>query len=332
MLSVAKALGHLQRAGHTPVVLIGGATGLIGDPSGRETERILLAHQDAKNNAEKVTVDALRVLERAMDANGPRPIVVNNADWWSKISSMDLLRDIGQHFRVPTMLRRESVSRRMQSQEGISFTEFSYQLLQSHDFFHLHKTSGVCVQIGGSDQWGNITAGIEYAKRRNVSERLAGLTLPLISTKDGNKLGKSAGNAVWLAPEKTSHLDLYQLSTWKDVSLLSVFEISSSFRYFVQNATDEVVGQWLHLLTLLPTESIARVCAQGGGASQKELAYRVVELVRGTDAAEEARRASLALFGGSAGDAPQLAMSREKLAKITLVEVMVESGLAPSKV
>ena len=305
------ALAHLQRAGHTPVVLIGGATGLIGDPSGRETERAMLDEAKAAENAARVAGDAASVLLRACDPEGPRVVLVNNADWWKGMGSMELLRDVGRHFRVPTMLRRESVSRRMESQEGISFTEFSYQLLQAHDFFHLHRGMGVCVQLGGSDQWGNITAGIEYAKRRGATQqRLAGVTVPLISTKDGQKLGKSAGNAVWLAESKTSHVDMYQ--------------------YFVQNATDEMVPKWMGLMTLMTPQQIAEACALGGGKAQKELAYRVVELVRGTEAAESARTASEALFAGEESSVC-LAVARSKAETMTVVELAVEASLVPSK-
>ncbi len=307
------ALAHLQRAGHTPVVLIGGATGLIGDPSGRETERSMLGEDEAAANAAKVGGDALTVLLRACDPNGPRPVLVNNADWWGGMSAMTLLRDIGRHFRVPAMLRRESVARRMESQEGISFTEFSYQLLQSHDFFHLHRGLGVNVQIGGSDQWGNITAGIEYAKRRGATtERLAGITVPLISGKDGNKLGKSAGNAVWLSENKSSHIELYQ--------------------YFIQNATDVAAPKWMALLTLMTESEISESCQRGGGAAQKELAYRVVELLRGPEAAEEAKKKSEALFSGvaDAGNAA-LSLTREKLRSMSVVELLVAAGLVASK-
>ncbi len=223
------------------------------------------------------------------------------------------------------MLRRESVSKRLESAEGISFTEFSYQLLQSHDFYHLQKTMGVCVQLGGSDQWGNIVAGIDYSRRRGVLDRMAGLCVPLISTKDGQKLGKSAGNAIWLNEKKTSNLDLYQ--------------------YFVQNATDESCGGfvfpllkriplifflitvWMKLLTMMDIEELDRLSNLGGGSSQKELAYRVVELVRGVDAAEEAKKASIALFEGSGSTENVQVCSQE----LTLAEILVRFGLAPSK-
>jgi tyrosyl-tRNA synthetase len=252
------------------------------------------------------------VLLRATDPEGPRPVLVNNGDWWRGVSAMGMLRDIGRHFRVPTMLRRESVARRMESQEGISFTEFSYQLLQAHDFYHLHDKLKVCVQIGGSDQWGNITAGIDYAKRRGSTARLAGLTVPLIATKDGSKLGKSAGNAVWLSEGKTSHVDLYQ--------------------YFVQNATDEMVPKWMGLMTLMSREAIAEACSRGGGAAQKELGYRVVELLRGTEAAEEAKSRSEALFSGAeSAENALLEVSRDRLQKLSVAELALEVGLVPSK-
>lgn len=307
------ALSHLQRAGHTPVILIGGATGLIGDPSGRDTERSLLSEKEATENCAKVGADALTVVLRASDPNGPKPVLVNNADWYSSMTAMTLLRDIGRHFRVPTMLKRESVARRMDSQEGISFTEFSYQLLQSHDFFQLHKGLNVCLQLGGSDQWGNITAGIEYAKRRGSTKRMAGITVPLISSKDGQKLGKSAGNAVWLSDRKTSHFDLYQ--------------------YFVQTPSDDMVARWMGLMTLMPMDEIAKACAVGGGHAQRVLAREVVALLRGEEAAAQAIKDSEALYGsgGAEGLEASVVLSRQKLSSLTAVDIALQAGLVPSK-
>ena len=306
------AMAHLQRGGHAPIALLGGATGLIGDPSGRDSERIPLDPNVVANNCEAIGSDAMSVLGRASDPAMPQAALVNNARWYESMPVLEFLGTIGSHFRVPTMLRRESVARRMESQEGISFTEFSYQLLQSHDFYHLRQHLGVGLQIGGSDQWGNITAGIDYAKRRGIKEPMAGITTPLLETKDGQKLGKSAGNAVWLSERKTSHFDLYQ--------------------YFVQNATDEKLRSWMSLLTMMPMEEIEEICANNSnGHAQHMLAFNVVALVRGQAAAESAKLESEALFQKTGNAEPNAHLTREKASISTLVEICVELNVSASK-
>jgi tyrosyl-tRNA synthetase len=306
------ALGHLQRHGHTPVVLVGGATALIGDPSGRDTERSLLGEATVRSNCEHVGRDALHVLSAVCDPAGPAPLLVNNADWFGNMSALQLLRDVGRHFRVSAMLGRESVHRRMESSEGISFTEFSYQLLQAHDFFHLHKARGVCVQLGGSDQWGNITAGIDYAKRQGVAQQLCGVTVPLIQTRDGAKLGKSAGNAIWLSESRTSNFDLFQ--------------------YFIKTPSDDLVGLWMSLMTTLSMDEIAAAAARGEGHPQRVLARSVVELLRGPEAALAAEQASAALYYNDKAPDPETPnVTLPAGGPLGLLDVACRAGIAASK-
>lgn len=195
-------LRWFQRFGHTPIAIVGGATGMIGDPSGRSTERTLL---DAATIAHNLT-GIRAVLERLL---GEDLLIINNMDWFQKMSFVDFLRDVGKHFRMGPMLAKESVRTRLESEEGMSFTEFSYQALQAYDFMYLYDTQGITLQVGGSDQWGNITAGIELARKLRGAT-LFGATHPLVTRSDGKKFGKSEGGAIWLSSDKLSVYDFYQ--------------------------------------------------------------------------------------------------------------------------
>ena len=303
------ALCHLQRHGHTPVVVLGGCTGLIGDPSGRESERTLLSEDVVASNCQNIGLDALSIF-RNCGKPETNPIIINNLDIYHNLNTISFLRDIGKHFRVNVMMRKDSVSKRMESQEGISFTEFSYQLLQAHDFYILSQQLKVKAQIGGSDQWGNITSGIEYCKKRGV-DNLGGCTLPLMVSKNGEKLGKSAGNAVWLSDKKTSHYDLYQ--------------------YLYQTTTDDTVKKWLKLMTFLDLKEIDDICARGNGDGQKVLAKEVVALIRGPKAAQEAEEMSKSLFGGSSESESNVVMDREKLDTMSVIDIALELGMIESK-
>src|ERR1700733_9838252 len=200
-------LARLQRAGHRPIVLVGGATGMVGDPSGRSSERQLLTVETLAANVEAVR----RQLSRFVSFEGPNAaIMANNADWTQPVSYLEWLRDVGKHFTVNYMMAKESVRRRLEDREhGISYTEFSYMLLQAFDFLELHKAHGCTMQAGGSDQWGNITAGIELIRRVQGAQAF-GITFPLLATSSGEKFGKSAGNAIWLDPARTSPYQFYQ--------------------------------------------------------------------------------------------------------------------------
>ena len=326
------ALVHAQRHGIRPIALVGGATGLIGDPSGKTDERPLLSRAQAGANAEGIR----DVLGRFLDFDHPTApaLVLNNLDWFGPMSAIDFLRDVGRHFRVGTMLGKESVRARMgdgaQGEAGISYTEFSYQILQAYDFHRLYRDHGCVLQLGGSDQWGNLTAGVELIRKLEGESRpVFGLTLPLITTASGAKFGKSEGNAVWLGPQRTTPYDFYQ--------------------YWIRVA-DADVGRYLRLFTFLPLDEITAVEEASAAAperrvAQQRLAACMTELVHGTDALERARSATQILYGGAIGEgiddatlasvfaeAPTVPLSRERLAGgWPALEALVDSGLAASR-
>ncbi len=267
-------LVHLQRAGHRPVALVGGGTGMIGDPSGRTTERQLASREVVDANAQAIR----RQLERFLDFSGPAAAVMrNNADWLEPMGVIPFLRDVGKHFTVNYMLAKDAVKTRLD--EGVSYTEFSYMLLQAYDFLELHRRDGVTLQIGGSDQWGNITAGIELIRR--VSGTAAhGVTLPLVTRADGSKFGKSEGGNVWLDAARTSPYRFYQ---------------------FWINADDRDAARWLRYFTLLSREEIETLeQAQTQRPEQREaqasLAFDVTARVHGDEEARVARDVSRLLF------------------------------------
>jgi tyrosyl-tRNA synthetase len=267
-------LVHLQRAGHRPIALVGGATGMIGDPSGRGSERSLQSLDTIAANAAGIR----RQLSQFLDFDGARgATLANNADWLAPISILEFLRDTGKHFSVNYMLAKDSVKSRLE--DGISFTEFSYMLLQAYDFLHLHRAEGVTLQVGGSDQWGNITAGLELIRRTTGAEAHA-LTMPLIANANGSKFGKSESGAVWLDPERTSPYKFFQ---------------------FWMGADDRDVSRFLRFFTLLEREEIESLDAAvrtspEARAAQRALAADVTTRVHGADAARVAREVSALLF------------------------------------
>lgn len=273
-------LAHLQRLGHKPIAVVGGATGRIGDPSGRDTERQLLTVDDIEANCDGIR----NQLASFLDFEGENAaVLVNNYDWIGEFSFIDWLREVGKHFTINQMIAKESVKRRLENREqGITYTEFSYQTLQSYDFLHLRRELGCELQVGGSDQWGNITAGCDLVHKK-LGERAYGITCPLLTTSSGDKFGKSAGNAVWLDPELTSPYELYQ--------------------YWIQ-ADDRDVGGWLKVFTFLPIEEIDALIAEHEEAphrrlAQKRLAEEITRLVHGEDGLSSALRATDVLFGGA---------------------------------
>jgi len=258
-------LAWFRRFGHTPVVIVGGATGSIGDPSGKSQERVLLSQEDTDRNARAIygTIDT--ILGRT---GGSQDVVMlNNRDWFQSMGFLDFLRDIGKHFRVGTMISRESVRTRLESEEGISYTEFSYQLLQSYDFYHLFKEHNVCCQLGGSDQWGNITAGIEFVRKKTGKE-VWGLTFPLLVRSDGKKFGKSEKGAVWLSDSKLSVYDFYQ---------------------YLYRVSDQDVIRLLKALTFIELDEIAvleermKTPSYVPNTAQKVLAEEVTRIVHGEE-------------------------------------------------
>ncbi|MGQ0650433.1 MAG: tyrosine--tRNA ligase [Gemmatimonadaceae bacterium] len=268
-------LVHLQRCGHSPLALVGGGTGMIGDPSGRSAERNLLSLEQVAENAESIR----KQLERFLDFTGPRAARMrNNAEWLVPLSLVEFLRDVGKHFSINYMLAKDSVKSRLDS--GISFTEFSYMLLQAYDFVQLHQRDGVTLQMGGSDQWGNITAGTELI-RRSLGGDAHGVTLPLVTTADGKKFGKTAeGTSVWLDPARTSPYRFYQ---------------------FWINVDDRNAREYLRMFTLMEREEIEaldRVLTEQPESreAQAALAWDVTARVHGEDSAAAAREASRVVF------------------------------------
>ena len=273
-------LRRFQLAGHRPVIVIGGATGSIGDPSGRTSERVLQTKEQVQHNVEKLTAQMKRLfLTSQEDQEAVR--LVNNYDWTKELSLLDFLRDYGKHFNLNTMLAKDVVASRLEV--GISFTEFSYQILQSIDFLQLFRTEDVQVQIGGADQWGNITAGLELIRKVEGAEaRAYGLTIPLMLKSDGTKFGKSAGGAVWLDPEKTTPYEFYQ---------------------FWLNQDDRDVIKYIKYFTFLEKEEIEalEVSVQEEPhkrQAQKRLAEEVTRFVHGEAALQDALKITNALFTG----------------------------------
>ncbi|WP_421224086.1 tyrosine--tRNA ligase [Aeromonas enteropelogenes] len=315
-------LRRFQLAGHTPVALVGGATGLIGDPSFKATERTLNSADTVQGWVASLSAQ-IKALLPASDGLAA-PVLVNNADWMGQMSALDFLRDIGKHFSVNAMLARESVRQRLaRPDQGISFTEFSYALLQSQDFAVLHQRLGCTLQIGGNDQWGNITSGMDLTRRLHQAQ-VYGMTLPLITKADGTKFGKTEGGAVWLDPALTSPYAFYQ---------------------FWLGTADEDVYRFLRYYSFLPLAAIDELEAedatrQGRKQAQQVLADELTELVHGKEALAAARRISELLFCGDVArlgesDLAQLAQDGMPSSRIEgetdLVSLLVSCGLVSSK-
>ncbi len=321
-------LARFQRAGHHVIALAGGATGMVGDPSGRSSERNLLTREQLAHNITCIKAQLARLLDFTAAANPAR--LVDNADWIAPFSFLEFLRDVGKYFSLNVMLAKDSVKSRMEGDGGISYTEFSYQLLQAYDFYHLRKSFDCELQIGGSDQWGNLTAGTDFIRKKLGPDATAfGWTFPLITKSDGTKFGKTAGGAVWLDPQKTSPYKLYQ---------------------FFVNTEDAKVGEYLRKFTFLPRAAIEELEAKhaanpGAREAHKALAREVTRLVHGEEALTAALKASDILFGAEIGDTPEEVfrdvvgevptkeLEKAKLAApgIPLVELLIQSGLSPSK-
>jgi tyrosyl-tRNA synthetase len=318
-------LRRFQKAGHTPIPLVGGATGMIGDPSGKSEERNLLSVETLRANVAAIE----QQLRQFLSFDGPNAaVLLNNFDWMSKFSYLDFLRDVGKHFPVSVMLAKDSVASRIEREAGISYTEFSYMLLQAYDFVHLYRHHGCELQIGGSDQWGNITAGIDLA-RRMLGVQLHGLTCPLLVKSDGTKMGKTEKGALYLSPARTSPYAFYQ--------------------YWI-NVADADAGNCLRYLTELPREEIealdeSRTSEPHLRASQRRLAEWLTRLVHGDAGLAAAQRATEVFFGAEVenlsdvqlneifADVPSKQLPRSRLAGegLPLVDAIVEAGLAKSK-
>ena len=314
------ALRRFQQAGHTPIALVGGATGMIGDPSFKAVERSLNTPETVKGWVASIRAQ----LEPFLSFEGENAaIMANNADWFGGMNCLDFLRDIGKHFSVNAMLNKESVKQRIDRDDvGISFTEFAYTLLQSYDFAELNKRHGATLQIGGSDQWGNITNGIDLTRRLN-QKQVFGLTLPLVTKSDGTKFGKTEGGAVWLNAKKTSPYQFYQF--WLKVADADVYKFLKYFTFLSVEAIDEIEAK-----------------DQASGAkpeAQRILAEEMTRLIHGKEALQAAQRISESLFAEDQSsliesDFEQLALDGLPAFAVSdglnVVEALVKTGLAQS--
>ncbi|HDB6369455.1 TPA: tyrosine--tRNA ligase [Staphylococcus aureus] len=312
-------LRRFQEHGHRPIVLIGGGTGMIGDPSGKSEERVLQTEEQVDKNIEGISKQMHNIFEFGTDHGA---MLVNNRDWLGQISLISFLRDYGKHVGVNYMLGKDSIQSRLE--HGISYTEFTYTILQAIDFGHLNRELNCKIQVGGSDQWGNITSGIELMRRMYGQTDAYGLTIPLVTKSDGKKFGKSESGAVWLDAEKTSPYEFYQ---------------------FWINQSDEDVIKFLKYFTFLGKEEVDRLEQSKNEAphlreAQKTLAEEVTKFIHGEDALNDAIRISQALFSGDLKslsakelkdgfkDVPQVTLSNDTT---NIVEVLIETGISPSK-
>ncbi|MFZ2500445.1 MAG: tyrosine--tRNA ligase [Minisyncoccia bacterium] len=305
------AMLFLQKAGHIPIAIIGGGTTMIGDPSGKTEMRRMMTIEEIAANGNGI----LGQLKRYLDFGDGRAIFANNADWLLNLKYVEFLRDTGRHFKVNEMLRTESYRQRLERQEGLSFIEFNYQLLQSYDFQILFEKYNCILQLGGDDQWGNILAGTDLVRRVHGQE-VYGLTFPLLTTAGGGKMGKTESGAVWLDEDKTSVYDFYQ--------------------YWI-NTDDRDVERFLKYFTVLALEQIADLCDQGEDIrkAREILAFEVTRLAHGTEKAIEARETSRSLFGGLAGNLDSMPTTEIKESVlhsgITVIDLFCLSGLASTK-
>ena len=312
-------LRRFQQHGHRPIVLIGGGTGMIGDPSGKSEERVLQTEEQVEDNVQGINAQMHKLFEFGTEKGA---VLVNNKDWLGQISLISFLRDYGKHVGVNYMLAKDSIQSRLEN--GISYTEFTYTILQAIDFGHLNQNLNCKIQVGGSDQWGNITSGIELMRRMYGQTEAYGLTIPLVTKSDGKKFGKSESGAVWLDADKTSPYEFYQ---------------------FWINQSDDDVIKFLKYFTFLNKEEIERLEASRDEQphlreAQKALAENVTKLIHGQDALDDAIRISQALFSGDLkslsakelkegfNDVPQVELSADNT---NIVEALVETGISSSK-
>lgn len=324
-----KLLMHWQRAGHQPVVVMGGGTGLIGDPSGKSAERQLLTRDAVEHNVERQRL----IFERLLDFSGPTAALLhNNLDWLGQLSFIEALRDVGKHFSVNAMMQRDSVRERLHHREqGISYTEFSYMLLQSYDYLHLRRSHGVTVQMGGSDQWGNIVSGCDLVRRvlPDGQNQSFAVTAPLVTRSDGGKFGKTESGAIWLSPERTSPYAFYQ---------------------FWLNTDDGDLLRYLRFFTFFSVEEIAELQAAhekdpGARSAHRALARHMTELLHGPSERAQAEAAAQALFSGDVRELSEQTL-REVFAAVptsshdknqlsveglSLVEILAQTTLCKSK-
>ena len=305
------AMAHMQRAGHKPIALMGGGTAMIGDPSGKTDMRKMMTTETIDKNVECIK----KQMSRFLDFGEGKAIIVNNGDWLRNLNFIEFMRDIGSMFSVNTMLRADCYKARMESENGLSFLEFTYMLMQSYDFLELFKRYGCRLEMGGNDQWSNMLGGADLVRRKEQEKAFA-CTFQLLLTHDGRKMGKTEKGALWLDPNKCSPFDFYQY--WRNVD-------------------DKDVEKCLGLLTFLPMDEVRRLGALEGAEineAKKVLAYEVTKLVHGEEEAKKAADAALALFAGGANSAnvPSLTLTADDLAADARISTMlVKSGLCKSQ-
>lgn len=306
------ALAHMQRAGHRVIAVIGGGTTMVGDPTGKTEMRPMLKYEEILRNGERFKQQLGRILDLSSEDKG---IFANNGDWLLKLNYVDFLREIGVHFSVNRMLAAECYKTRLEREEGLTFIEFNYMLMQSYDFLELNRRFGCQVQMGGDDQWANILSGADLIRRKEGRPAFA-MTFPLLMTSDGRKMGKSESGAVWLDPERTAPYDFYQY--WR-------------------NTTDADVERFAAMFTFLPMDEVRRLGRAEGAAineSKRVLAYEVTRIVHGEEEARKAQAAADALFSGE-GDlaaAPTTFIpAAEFVASLNIIDLLVRTELAPSK-
>jgi tyrosyl-tRNA synthetase len=296
-------MAWLQRAGHTPIVVLGGGTAMVGDPSGKDKTREMLTTEKVEQNLDSMRPQYARFLD--LD----NALMLNNADWLMKLNYVDFLRDIGKHFSVNRMIKAEGTRQRLEREQGFSFIEFNYHLLQSYDFLHLHKEHDCILQVGGDDQWFHFCGGVELI-RRETGNHAYGFTIPLLTTANGKKMGKTENGAVWLDPKQVSPYDYYQ--------------------YWV-NVQDDDVIRLFKLYTFLPLDEIAKYEVLTGKdirEAKQRLAYEATKLAHGEEEAKKVHEAARKLFsGGGATNIPTTTVQFP----ISFIDLLEESGLAPSK-
>ncbi|HSX03695.1 MAG TPA: tyrosine--tRNA ligase [Rhabdochlamydiaceae bacterium] len=318
-------LAHFQRFGHTPVIILGGATGRIGDPSGKSKERPFLDDAAIRANIASIRKNFETVLD--FEHKTAKPIMLNNDDWLASFHFIDFLRDIGKHFRINQMLAKEMVRSRLESEEGMSYTEFSYQILQAYDFYHLFTEKNVILEMGGSDQWGNITAGIELIRKLS-GETAFGLTFPLLTRSDGKKFGKTEEGAIWLSPDKLSPYEFYQ---------------------YLFRMPDADVIKLMRMITFMDIGEIAQIEESMKSkdyipnSAQKRLAEEVTRIVHGEKGLALALRVTLATAPGSKAkldldtlkaishEMPHVSLDKNQLLGQKFVDIAVKSGILASK-
>ena len=300
---------HMQNAGHRPIILLGGGTTMVGDPTGKTDMRPMISREEIQHNADRFKEQ----MSRLIDFSDGKAIMVNNADWLLDLNYVEFLREVGVHFSVNRMLSAECFKTRME--KGLSFLEFNYMLMQSYDFYKLHKEYDCIMEFGGDDQWSNIIGGIELIRRKDAKDAY-GMTFTLLTTSEGKKMGKTEKGALWLDPEKVTPYEFYQY--WRNVD-------------------DKDVIRLLKLVTFVPMEEIAeyeKLEGQQLNQVKERLAFEVTKMVHGEEEAIKADNAAKAVFGAGSNDAdmPTFELSKEKLAEsINIVDLLVGSGLAPSK-